>query len=104
MVTELLVRIQPLPADAMVQGLCLPTVEAAWRAMQDIMQANLWPSVLRLYDPVDTKMAARPRRPTPRLAAECSAALSASSNPALKRHLMSIPLAMPGLLNRIGEA
>ena len=76
-VTELLVSIHPLPQTRWLRGFAFPTVEAAWDAMQDIMQANLWPSVLRLYDPVDTKMTVgRPRPPTPRRAAECSAGSS----------------------------
>ena len=104
-VTELLVRIQPLPQTRWFRGFAFPTVEAAWRAMQDIMQANLWPSVLRLYDPVDTKIGGKTKASDAKAGGGMFGWLKsvASSNPALKRHLMSIPLAMPGLLNRIGR-
>ena len=55
-VTELLVSIHPLPQTRWLRGFAFPSVEAAWDAMQALMQADLWPSVLRLYDPVDTKI------------------------------------------------
>ena len=105
-VTELLVRIHPLPQTRWLRGFAFPSVEAAWDAMQALMQADLWPSVLRLYDPVDTKIGGKTKASDAKAGGGLFGWLKsvASSNPAMKRHLMSIPLAMPGLLNRIGRS
>ena len=104
-VTDLLVRIHPLPQTRWFRGFAFPTVEAAWSAMQALMQANLWPSVLRLYDPVDTKIGGKTKASDAKAGGGLFGWLKsvASNNPTLKRHMMSIPLAMPGLLNRIGR-
>ena len=104
-VTELLVRMHPLPQTRWLRGFAFPNVATAWAAMQALMQANLWPSVLRLYDPVDTKIGGKTKAADAKAGGGLFGWLKsvASTNPALKRHLMSIPLAMPGLLNSIGR-
>ena len=55
-VTDTLVRIVPLPEQRWFRAYALPDLESAWEAMRALMQSDLWPSVLRLYDPVDTRI------------------------------------------------
>ena len=104
-VTDLLVRIHPLPQTRWLRGFAFSSVEEAWTAMQGLMQANLWPSVLRLYDPVDTKIGGKTKASDAKAGGGLFGWLksAARASPALNRHLMSIPLALPGLLNRIGR-
>jgi alkyldihydroxyacetonephosphate synthase len=47
-------RIHPLPATRRFRGFRFMQLEAGLEAMRDAMQAGLRPSVMRLYDPLDT--------------------------------------------------
>lgn len=104
-ITELLVRVVRPPETRWLRGYAFPTLEAAWQAMRELMQADLWPSVLRLYDPVDTRIAAAGRRgDAPKDRPLLGAIRDAVSRmPGLRRHLLDVPLAMPRLLNRIAD-
>ena len=104
-VTDMLVRIQPQPEARLLRGYAFSSVDAAWDAMRSLMQAELWPSVLRLYDPVDTTIGGRTTARDARSGGGVFGWLktAAESSPALKRHLLNIPLAVPTLLNRIGR-
>ncbi len=103
--TQLKLRIHPLPQLRWLRGYAFANVEQAWAAMQGMMQANLWPSVLRLYDPVDTLIGGRTRaedaKPGNGLFGWMRSA--ANRNPTLRRHLTSVPLALPGLVNSLGR-
>jgi alkyldihydroxyacetonephosphate synthase len=55
-ITDVLVKLAPLPHRWWLRGFAFPSLEAAWSAMRGLMQAGLWPSALRLYDPVDTRL------------------------------------------------
>ncbi|RME28508.1 MAG: FAD-binding oxidoreductase [Deltaproteobacteria bacterium] len=55
-VTDTLVRVAPLPEARWLRGYAFDNLQSAWTAMRRIMQAGLWPSVLRLYDPLDTRL------------------------------------------------
>jgi alkyldihydroxyacetonephosphate synthase len=104
-VTELLLNIQPMPQTRWLRGFAFASLETAWEAMRKLMQANLWPSVLRLYDPIDTKISGKTK---PTKSGKSNRVFSwmkatARKNPALQRQLLSIPLAMPGLLNKISQ-
>jgi alkyldihydroxyacetonephosphate synthase len=105
-VTDLLVRLQPQPETRWLRGFAFESTEAALDAMRALMQANLWPSVLRLYDPVDTKIGGKTKASDAKSGGGIFGWLkaTASKNPALQKHLLSLPLAMPGLLNRIGRS
>lgn len=103
--TDLVFRVHRAPAARWLRGYAFPTLEAAWEAMRRLMQAELWPSVLRLYDPVDTRIAAAGRtgagaRERPLLNRIRDAV---NRMPGLRRHLLDVPLAMPRLLNRIAD-
>jgi alkyldihydroxyacetonephosphate synthase len=101
-ITELLVRTVPLPPARKLAAWRFATVEAAWSAMRAVMQADLHPAVVRLYDPVDTRLAGKgtaTRQEGSRWLADLQRA--AESVPGLRRHLLSLPLALPRLLNAL---
>jgi len=104
-VTDMLVRIHPTPDYRWLRGFAFETVEDAWLAMRRLMQADLWPSVVRLYDPVDTKIGGKTKASDAKAGGGLFGWLksAASNNPALSRHMLSLPLALPGLLNHIGK-
>lgn len=101
-VTDMLLRISPLPSERWLRGYAFPDLASAWTAMRDLMQAGLWPSVLRLYDPVDTKIGGK----TSASQAKSGGGFAwmknmASKSPFLQRHLLNLPLALPSLINKI---
>lgn len=110
-VTDVVTRVVPVPEARWLRGYALPSLEAAWAAMRRLMQADLWPSVLRLYDPVDTRIGGPARkaarelerhgRGTPRFIERLREAVAAV--PALHQHLLEVPLALPRLINRLSE-
>jgi alkyldihydroxyacetonephosphate synthase len=104
-VTDMLIRIQPLPNRRWLRGYAFDSVEEAWDAMRGLMQADLWPSVLRLYDPLDTKIGGKTKAADSASKTNLFGWLKAAveQSPDLQRHLISIPLAVPRLLNRIGK-
>lgn len=53
-VTRAVMRIRPLPEAITLRGAMFPSVEEGLAAMRRIMQSGLRPSVLRLYDELDT--------------------------------------------------
>jgi alkyldihydroxyacetonephosphate synthase len=102
--TELLVRVVPLPERRWLRGYAFPNLVSAWSAMRGLLQAGLWPSVIRLYDPLDTRLNRSTRPPAP--AATGRSLLKrmhdlARRTPGLGAHLAELPLAMPGLLNAV---
>jgi len=105
-VTDMLLRIQRRPQQRWLRGYAFPNLESAWSAMRALMQAELWPSVLRLYDPVDTRIGGKTKASDANAGAGIFGWLKkvASENPSMQRHLLNIPLAVPSLLNRIGAS
>lgn len=107
-VTDVLVRLVPLPSTRWFRAFAFPNLDAAWRAMRLLMQSDLWPSVVRLYDPLDTRIGgpARASRKAereggPSVWSQLAAAVRA--RPALQRHLSELPLALPKLVNRLAD-
>ncbi len=110
-ITDVVTRVVPLPETRWLRGFALPSLTAAWDAMRRLMQADLWPSVLRLYDPVDTRIGGPARkaarelerhgRGTPRFIERLREAVAAV--PALHQHLLEVPLALPRLINRLSD-
>ena len=112
LITDALVRVVPLPERRWLRAYAFPHIEAAWAAMRDVLQAELWPSVMRLYDPVDTRIGgpARGARKARRTAPPSEGARffeaikdAATKIPGLRHHLLDLPLALPGLVNRIAD-
>ncbi len=52
--TEALMRIHPLPEVRHFQGFWFPTLTAAFDASRAWLEAGISPSVIRIYDPLDT--------------------------------------------------
>lgn len=102
-ITELLVSVVPFPRARALRGYRFPNVATAWDAMRRIMQGGLRPAVLRLYDPVDTRIAGRGQTTPARQGASWLRDLLSSIEgiPALRRHLLSLPLALPSLVNAL---
>lgn len=101
--TDLLLRIAPLPTERWLRGYAFDSLAEAWETMRALLQDGLWPSVLRLYDPLDTRIGGRTggrSRERP-LLAKLRAAVQAV--PALRSRLLELPLSLPRLLNRIAD-
>ncbi len=96
-ISELLVRVVPLPESRWMRGYRFPSVPAAWEAMRLLMQAELHPCVVRLYDPVDTRIGGRGKGVKgggSGLLKNLVGTLDARTN-------LSMPLALPRLLNAL---
>ena len=57
LITKIRLRLHPLPKTMVLRGIQFPSVEAGISAFREILQMGLRPSVMRLYDPLDTWMA-----------------------------------------------
>ena len=57
LITSMRLRVHPLPAAMVLRGVRFPSVEAGIDGFREILQSGLRPSVMRLYDPLDTWMA-----------------------------------------------
>ena len=56
-ITAVRLRVHPLPAVMAVRGMRFESVGAGLEGLRQVLQEGLRPSVLRLYDPLDTVMA-----------------------------------------------
>lgn len=103
--SDLLVRVVPFPASRRLRGWRFASVDAAWDAMRGLVQSELHPAVVRLYDPVDTKLAGKGSATRHKEGSRWLAGLkdAAESVPALRRHLLTLPLALPRLLNALAQ-
>ncbi len=105
-ITEAFVRVVPLPEARWLRGYAFPSAQAAWDAMRALLQRGLWPSVVRLYDAVDSNIGGKLGGRRARSREGGRAVLSqlkeaALSVPGLRRHLLDLPLALPSLINRL---
>ena len=57
LITRIRLRVHPLPQTMVLRGVRFPSVEAGLNAFREILQSGMRPSVMRLYDPLDTWMA-----------------------------------------------
>jgi len=57
LITAIRLRIRPLPAAIALRGVRFPNLETGIQCFRTILQSGLRPSVMRLYDPLDTWMA-----------------------------------------------
>ncbi len=97
-ITELLVRVVPTPEARWLRGYRFPSAAVAWTAMREVMQAELHPSVLRLYDAVDTRVGGRGRG-----AREGTGVLKSLSSLVTGEVSLRLPLSMPRLLNALAR-
>ncbi|MSQ01883.1 MAG: FAD-binding oxidoreductase [Myxococcales bacterium] len=96
-ISELLVRVVPPPESRWMRGYRFASVSAAWQAMRLLMQAELHPCVVRLYDPVDTRIGGRGKG----VSGASSGLLKALVGTLDARTNLSLPLALPRLLNTL---
>ncbi len=105
-ITRCTLRVWPKPKTRWLRGYRFATVGAAITAMRRLMQAELWPAVVRLYDPVDTRIGGRtkPEKVRSGNAGFVRAWLKrVDALPAVRRRTLALPLALPGVLNRIAD-
>ena len=97
-VSELLVRVVPRPERRWMRGYRFPSVSEAWEAMRRVMQSELHPCVLRLYDAVDTRVGGRAKRVKGGLLSSLTSTLGGTGGSSL-----ALPLALPKLLNALAR-
>ena len=104
-VTEALIRVAPIPEQRWLRGYAFPDLQSAWIAMRGLMQGGLWPSALRLYDPADTRIGGRAKAKATESGPSIFGRIrnAVSGMPGLAQHLLDVPLALPGLVNRLVE-
>lgn len=106
-ITRLTVRVLPRPAHRWMRSCAFPDVHTALEAMRALMQADLQPAVLRLYDPVDTLVGGRlgesgggGSRTTRHLAALARSGWKAlDARERFRQRELALPLSLPRALN-----
>lgn len=104
-VTRVRVRVRPLPEVRRFRAYKVADVPRALHAMRELMQAELWPSVVRLYDPVDTLIGGKTKPKKAHKAAPwwLEALKRVEGLPAIRRRTLVLPLSLPGQLQQIAE-
>jgi alkyldihydroxyacetonephosphate synthase len=102
-ITRMTLRVWPVPATRWLRGYRFAHLADAVSAMRRLMQAELWPAVLRLYDPVDTRIGGRTK--AKRAGGERARVrrwlARGADHAAVKGRSLALPLALPGLVNRV---
>ncbi len=106
-ITELSVEVVPLPTARRLRGYRFDRLEQAWEAMRRLLQQDLRPAVLRLYDPVDTRLAGKDtihkENPHPDARSWWKDLGQRIAKAGTKHQLLSLPLSLPRLLNRLAD-
>ena len=103
-ITELEVAVHPLPETRRLRGWRFPTLGSALEGMRAVLQAGLLPAVLRLYDPVDTRLAGKgsaTRAGGARWLTSLGAAVE--SLPGVRERSLALPLSLPRLVNALAR-
>lgn len=106
-VTEVELRVWPIPAARWLRGYRFPDVASTLDAMRRLMQGELHPAVVRLYDPVDTRIGGRTRPKKHDAEPSASSRLfrrwlaRVDAMPEVHRRSLVLPLSLPGLVNRL---
>lgn len=102
-ITRVRMRVWPRPKTRWLRGYQFPDVQSAVDGMRRVMQGELWPAVLRLYDPVDTRIGGRTKAKSDGGSAHFTRRWlkKVAELPEVRRHGLSLPLALPGLVNRV---
>jgi alkyldihydroxyacetonephosphate synthase len=116
-ITRVKLRIWPQPASRWLRGYRFPDVDSSIRAMRRLMQGELWPAVVRLYDPVDTRIGGRtkpkhgePEEDDAHPAGDEKVAFyrewlrAIDGMPAVRHRTLALPLSLPGVVMRIFDA
>ncbi len=103
-ITRVRVRVERVAPARWLHGYRFHDVAAAWEVMRMLLQTELRPCAVRLYDAADTMIAGKGTATKPASSgAGWLGALRAlvDATPALRRHALSLPLALPRLVNGI---
>ncbi len=103
-ITRVRVRVERVAPARWLRGYRFHDVAAAWEVMRMLLQTELRPCAVRLYDAADTMIAGKGTATKPASSgAGWLGALRAlvDATPALRRHALSLPLALPRLVNGI---
>ncbi len=104
-VTQVRTRVNRVARARWLRGYRFKQIDMAWSAMRRILQLELRPCAVRLYDAVDTRLAGKG---TVGKVKKSSAWLDAlrglvETTPSLRKHTLSLPLSLPRLVNRIAQ-
>jgi alkyldihydroxyacetonephosphate synthase len=103
-ITEVTLRVWRSPEARWLRGYRFRTVDDALDAVRRLMQGELWPSVVRIYDPVDTRIGGRTKPKRSRDQAFFDGWLKAVADlPPVRRRTLALPLRLPGVLNALFE-
>ncbi|MEQ1504088.1 MAG: FAD-binding oxidoreductase, partial [Myxococcota bacterium] len=108
-ITALTLRIWPSPAARWLRGYRFPDVASALDAMRRVVQGELHPAVVRLYDPVDTRIGGRTK---PKHGGKTDSGTDGASFvrrwlarvdaiPEVHRRTLVLPLSLPSMVNRV---
>ena len=102
-IVELTLRVWPVPEKRWLRGYAVPDVPAALELMRSLMQAELWPSVVRLYDPVDTRIGGktRPKKEGGGQGFFRRWLSRVEQLPAVRQRTLALPLALPTMVNQL---
>lgn len=102
-ITSVTIRLHPLPERRWLRGYRFRDVEAALDAVRRLMQAELWPAAVRIYDPVDTRIGGSTKPKGQHAGRDwLSEGLALVDRvPGLRQRSLALPLALPGLVNRV---
>ncbi len=100
--TRFWLRVWPVPKSRWLRGYRFDRLEDAVDAMRCLMQAELWPSVVRLYDPVDTRIGGktRPKKEGGGAGWLANTIRTLERVPGLKGRALTLPLGIPWIVNR----
>jgi alkyldihydroxyacetonephosphate synthase len=104
-VTRLRLRVWRAPAARWLRGYRVADMGTAVTVMRELLQAELHPAAVRLYDPVDTRIGGRTRPKDPH--GDSSSGFvrgwlrRVDALPEVHRRTLALPLRLPGLLNRL---
>ena len=103
-ITRVRVRVERVARARWLRGYRFHDVAAAWEVMRILLQTELRPCAVRLYDAADTMIAGKGTATKPASSgAGWLGSLRAlvDATPALRRHALALPLALPRLVNGI---
>ncbi len=99
--TRFALRVWPVPEHRRLRGWQFPDVQSALNAMRLLMDGETWPAVVRLYDPVDTRIGGKTRPKSDHRPWFRDWLDSLRSMPGVSGRALSLPLALPGLVNHV---
>jgi alkyldihydroxyacetonephosphate synthase len=104
-ITEVTLRVMPIAKARWLRGYAFPSVETALTAMRQLMQAETWPAVLRLYDPVDTRIGGKTKPKSDKSGVSALTRLrgALARIPGMERRMLALPLSLPRLLNTLAD-